>query len=334
MLDKLFSEMKFYTPGRRIYFIYTHDNAKARFKNGLKANTEISHFCAHALRAHFPNVLFLRLKNEKSRRIATIRPQDIVIGHIEETWFAASKRTRRLIGFAPWCGYNGCMPYPQQEELAIWDRAAAMILLTSEFNKRTYFEEPKSPWYTPFKSYAQRLRIVHQPIDLNVFKRIKHTYTTNNFLYIGHKGYMKCIEDAITLVNTVGRTLTLYGVEQGKSLNNLDENAVSKLPHLADFFIQPGLWEAQCVSILEAAARGFIPVVSKETGYPYDHPFLLKPKDVAYNTQVLKDLLHTSSDERKKLADKLHVALVEDLNHNNWNKLTDVLVEEVRKLCD
>ncbi len=142
---------------------------------------------------------------------------------------------------------------------------------------------------------------------------------------------MKCVDHAKQLVQESKRRLFLYGSE-GESLDNLDIKQVLSLPSQADFFIQPGMWEAQCVSILEAAARGFIPVVSKETGYPYDHPFLLRYGDFEYNRKILKDLLNTSPEERKVLGDTLHQQLVNDENHNHWAKLTDVLVEEVEML--
>ena len=86
---------------------------------------------------------------------------------------------------------------------------------------------------------------------------------------------MKCLDDSRRLVKDLDRTLIVYGVGE-KKLNNLDRIVVSKLSEQADFFIQPGMWEAQCVSFLEAAARGFIPVVSPRNRLPYEHPFLLK----------------------------------------------------------
>ncbi len=88
---------------------------------------------------------------------------------------------------------------------------------------------------------------------------------------------------------------------------------------------------AQCVSILEAAARGFIPVVSPDTGYPYTPPFCFA-MEILSIFEVLKELLHTSADERSHLADTLHHQLITDINHNNWKRLTDVLVEEVKAL--
>ena len=141
---------------------------------------------------------------------------------------------------------------------------------------------------------------------------------------------MKCLDDAKRLVNEVSRQLTIYGVE--KKLDNLDFAAVKNLANEADFFIQPGMWEAQCVSILEAAARGFIPIVSKETGYPYDHPYLLKYGDHDYNLKIIKKLLKMSKEERKELADHLHHLLVNDPLHNNWNALTNVLIEETKRI--
>ncbi|MCH9627282.1 MAG: hypothetical protein S4CHLAM2_09180 [Chlamydiales bacterium] len=319
---------------RRVYFIYTHKNGYDRFYNGLKANTEISFWVYKALRKHFSRVRFLRFSGEKPERIARIGPQDVVVGHVGPTFMAASGLTKRLIAFNPWVGdedhaqegFNCC---PKEVEMAYYDRAASLVLLTSEFNKRVYFDKPTNFWHPYFQS--KRVRLVHQPIDLTLFKRIKWDYTTNDFLYIGNKGHMKGVEHAVELVDQVGRQLHLYGLE-GKKIDHRNLEQVNRLPGEADFFIQPGLWEAQCVSILEAAARGFIPVVSEETGYPYTHPFLLRPRNFEYNIRVLKDLLNTSSEERRALADSLHAQLSGDVEHNNWKKMTDVIVEEVRLL--
>ena len=321
---------------RRIYFIYTHKNGFDRFYNGLKANTEISYWCFNALKEHFPSVRFLRCIQEKPERIAQIRPQDVVIGHIGPTFAMASGRTRRLIAFNPWAGHEdrskeafNCAPF--ELEMSLFDRCASLILLTSEHNKTQYYEKPANFWYPYFKKFqsTKRVRIVHQPIDLQIFKRIKWNYETHNFLYIGNNAHMKCVDDAVALVDAVSRELVLYGFGESK-IDNLDPSQVCRLPNQADFFIQPGMWEAQCVSILEAAARGFIPVVSPETGYPYYHPFLLRYKDFNYNFKVLRDLLNTTPEERRTLADSLYHQLATDVHHNNWQALTDVLVEEVR----
>jgi hypothetical protein len=43
-------------------------------------------------------------------------------------------------------------------------------------------------------------------------------------------------------------------------------------------------------------------------------------------------LLHTTAAERKSLADSLYQQLENDTNHNNWETLTRVLIEEVRHL--
>lgn len=321
---------------RRVYFIYTHKNGFDRFYNGLKANTEISYWCFTALKEHFPSVRFLRCSQEKPERIAQIRPQDVVIGHIGPTFAKAAESTRRLIAFNPWAGHEdrskeafNCAP--SELEMHLFDRCAALVLLTSEYNKSEYYEKPANFWYPYFKKIQQtkRVRIVHQPIDLQLFKRIKWDYETHNFLYIGNNAHMKCVDDTIALVRAVSRDLVLYGFGESK-MDNLSQLQVCKLPGQADFFIQPGMWEAQCVSILEAAARGFIPVVSPETGYPYKHPFLLRYKDFNYNFKVLKDLLNTTPVERRILADSLYHQLATDVHHNNWQALTDVVVEEVR----
>lgn len=321
---------------RRIYFIYTHKNGFDRFYNGLKANTEISYWCFTALKEHFPSVRFLRCSEERPERIAQIRPQDVVIGHIGSTFAMAARRTRRLIAFNPWAGHEdrskeafNCAPC--ELEMNLFDQCAALVLLTSEHNKTEYYEKPANFWYPYFQKLQQskRVRIVHQPIDLQLFKRIKWDYETHNFLYIGNNAHMKCVDDAIALANAVSRDLIIYGFG-GSKIDNLDQSQVDRLPNQADFFIQPGMWEAQCVSILEAAARGFIPVVSPETGYPYTHPFLLRYKDFNYNFKILRNLLSTTPEERRALADSLYHQLTTDVHHNNWQALTDVLVEEVR----
>lgn len=322
---------------RRLYFIYTHNNGYNRFANGLKANTEISYWSYRALREAFPRVRFLRLQGEHPSRIRTIGPRDVVIGHVGETYALAALRTRRLIAFCPWAGHEdrsqvafNCAP--ADLEMEAYKKACALIFLTSEYNVREYIEKPRNFWFNYLQELNQkrRIRIVHQPIDLNLFCRIKQEYRTNNFLYIGNDAHMKCLPHAKELVAHVKRELTLYGCE-GKTLNHLDKKVVNLLPAQADFFIQPGMWEAQCVSILEAAARGFIPIVTRETGYPYDHPFLLRYGDFAYNCNVLSTLLATSAHERKVLADTLHSKLMNDINHNSWSRLTDVLVEEVQR---
>lgn len=338
-LEKLLERLTLLFPRTRVHFIYTHRNGHDRFVNGLKANTEISYFCFKALQSRFPHVQFLRLEKEKNYRINAIGSQDVVIGHIGETFLKASSRTKRLVAFYPWSGHEdrstqllfNCLPL--QEELMYWERSASVILLTSEFNKRKYIENGENFWAPIFKDYGSKKRIVcvHQPIDLDLFKRIKWEYTTSDFVYIGNDAHMKCLETSKGLVKHLGRNLHLFGVD-GKKIDHRNEKEVTGLCHLADFFIQPGMWEAQCVSILESAARGFIPVVSKETGYPYDHPFLLRYNDFEYNSKVLNELLHTSNEERKVLADHLHKSLVEDENHNNWKKLTDVLVKTVSDL--
>jgi hypothetical protein len=324
---------------QRIYFIYTHKNGFDRFYNGLKANTEISYHGYSALRGAFPRVRFLRLEKEHLSRIEEIRPQDVVIGHMGETFLRASGRTKRLITFGPWAGHedrserNAFNCVPKEIEMGFFERAASIILLTSEYNKKEYLEKPRNFWYAYFQKLqgTKSIRVVHQPIDLSLFKRIKHDYTTNNFLYIGNDAHMKGLDSAKELVKRVGRTLHLYGVE-GKKIDHRREEEVRGLPLEADFFIQPGMWEAQCVSILESAARGFIPIVTPETGYPYTHPFLLRFDDFEYNSKRLQELLHLPPSERKELADGLHHQLTEDVHHNNWKRLTDVLVEEVLKI--
>lgn len=322
---------------KRVYFVYTHRNGFDRFSRGLKANTELSFWPYQALYQACGRVKFLKFQEENPSRIKAIRPQDIVIGHVGPTLKEAFKLTKKVITFCPWVGhedhskeaFNCC---PKEIEMAYYDQAASVILLTSEFNKRHYLETSTNFWYPYFQDLKQkkRVRVVHQPIDLKAFPRMKLDYRTNQFLYVGNKGHMKGLEDAIQLVQQVGSTLHLYGLD--KRLDNRDAGQVNRLAQQADFFIQPGMWEAQCVSILEAAARGFIPVVSPETGYPYDHPFLLRYGDPTYNLKVLKQLLKTSPEERKKLGDCLYTQLITDPHHNEWKKLTDVLVEEVKAL--
>lgn len=336
-LAKQFQEQ---LPGKRIYFIYTHDNRHDRFRHGLKANTELSYWGASALAKEFPRVSFLRFLNEKPKRINKITAQDVVIGHVGTTWMQAGERTRRLISFAPWCGHEdhsiagraACIS--QEAEMAYYDRAAAAILLTSEFNQRTYLDQPNNFWFPYFQRLRQKgvpIRVVHQPIDLALFPRLKTTYQTNDFLYIGNTNHMKCLPDSQKLVSAVGRTLHLYGTGE-RNLNHLDARAVAELPKIADFFIQPGMWEAQCVSILEAAARGFILLTSPDTGYPYDHPYLLRYGDFEYNLRKVKEVLALPAHERQLLGDTLHRRLVEDPRHNDWSALSQVLVEEVKRL--
>lgn len=326
-------------PGRRVYFIYTHNLLGERFSYGLKANTEISYWSLKALKEAFPRLFFLRIQGEKSFRIQSIRPQDIVIGHIGETFLRAAEKTKRMIAFYPWAGHEdrstntlfNCISY--QTEKQFWDKAASIILLTSEYNVREYCEKPRNFWFEAVQEVRKQksFRFVHQPIDLSIFQRIKRNYLTSNFLYIGNDAHMKCVSDSKRLVETLGRTLHLYGIGD-KRLDHLNCKQVGELPNLADFFIQPGLWEGQCVSILESAARGFIPVVSPETGYPYDHPYLLRYGDDTYNLTTLKKLLNTSPEERKELGDELHKRLLSDPYHNQWSALTHVLVEEIEKL--
>lgn len=319
---------------RRVYFLYTHKNGFDRFHNGLKANTEISYWVYRGLRAHFPRVRFLRFQREKPERIRQIRPQDVVVGHVGETFMQASRFTNRLIAFNPWVGDedHSCEAFncvPKEIEMSYYDRAASLVLLTSEFNKKEYLDQPRNFWYPYLQK--KRVRIVHQPIDLNLFKRIKWEYTTNDFLYIGNRGHMKGVDEAIKLVDHMGRQLHLYGWGEMK-IDHLNPRQVEALPLEADFFIQPGLWEAQCVSILEAAARGFIPIVTPETGYPYYHPFLLRPRDFSYNAKILKELLTTTPQQRRLLADSLHQQLSKDVFHNSWSRLIDVVVQEVQRL--
>ena len=324
-------------PGRRVFFIYTHGKGFNRFAYGLKANTEISYWCYNALRKAFPRVTFLRIEGEKAARVHAIGPEDVVIGHMGETYLRASERTRRLIAFQPWAGHEdrsentlfNCLP--KERELAYWEKAASIILLTSEYNQQEYIDKPRNFWFNIFQGLGKPVHIVHQPIDLTLFRRIKHTYETGNFLYVGNDAHMKCLPDAKKLVKEMGRTLALYGAGKER-LDNLNASQLARLSDQGDFFIQPGMWEGQCVSILEAAARGFIPVVSPETGYPYDHPFLLRYNDFSYNKRILKELLHTTPEERKNLADTLHCRLTEDENHNNWEKLTNVLVHAVKDI--
>ncbi|MCP5469145.1 MAG: hypothetical protein H7A36_01395 [Chlamydiales bacterium] len=324
-------------PGKRVYFVYTHKNGYDRFHHGLRANTEISYWSFHALKKAFPRVTFLRFQGEKKERIEKIQSSDVVIGHMGPTMLEASRRTKKIISFAPFVGHEDhCIskgPHcsNMEEEMAAYERAAALIFLTSEYNKREYIENNRNFWYPFLQKLKKPLRIVHQPVDLKTFKRIKTDYKTSHFLYIGHFGHMKGVEMSRKLVKEVGRTLHIFGSED-RRFDNLDIEQVRVLPQMADFFIQPGMWEGQCVAILEAAARGFIPVVSPETGYPYDHPYLLRYDDYDYNLATLKKLLATSAEERKELGDFLYQKLTEDEQHNTWKKLTDVLVEEVTSL--
>lgn len=322
-------------PGKRVFYIYTHKNGYERFHHGLKANTELSYWPFIALKKAFPRVTFLRFQGENPKRIAKITPNDVVVGHIGETYKLASKQTKKLISFCPWVGHDdhstsiSPASIELEVEMGYYDLAQALILLTSEFNKKMYIDSPKNSWHSYFKQ--KRVRVVHQPLDFSLFPRIKTEYKSSDFLYIGNTNHMKCVPQSTRLVEAVGRTLHTFGTGK-RNIDHLDKSQVSKLPDLADFFIQPGMWEAQCVSILEASARGFIPVVSPDTGYPYEHPFLLKYGDHDYNLHVLSRLLKTSAQERKELADHLHSQLIKDSNHNNWNQLTDIIVEEVKKL--
>lgn len=339
LLKKLFQLLQESLPAkRRIYFIYTHKNGYNRFANGLKANTELSFWGYTGLKKEFGKISFLKFQGEKPSRIAAINSNDVVIGHVGETFMKASTRTQRLISFAPWVGHEdhskesfNCLPF--EKEIEFYNRACSLILLTSEYNKKHYLETNTNFWYPFFQEFqkSKKVRVVHQPIDTQLFRRIKWEYTTDNFIYIGNDGHMKGLKDADNIVRELGKNFTIYGLN-GKKIDHLDQKAVSKLPQEGDFFIQPGMWEAQCVSILEAAARGFIPVVSKETGYPYDHPFMLRYGDFEYNVKVLKELLKTSPEERKALADHLHGRLIHDANHNDWENLVKVLVEAVKEV--
>lgn len=325
-------------PSAKVYFIYTHNNAHNRFAFGLKANTEISYFSASALKGKFP-FRFLKIEGEKPSRLRAIQPHDVVIGHIGKTFLQAAERTRRVIAFYPWAGHEdrseskrfNCLNL--KEELHYLERAAAIILLTSEYNKRTYVEQNSNYWCGIFQKLNREksVRFVHQPIDLTLFPRIKTNYCTSNFLYVGNEAHMKGLEEAKKLAASGNRAFHIYGVGD-KKLDNLNKKAVTELASMADFFLQPGMWEGQCVAILEAAARGFIPIVTEETGYPYSHPFLLKYGDFDYNKKIIFNLLHTPAEERKMLADALHQQLREDSKHNCWKQLTDVLVEEVSRL--
>ncbi|MFT5317223.1 MAG: glycosyltransferase involved in cell wall biosynthesis [Chlamydiales bacterium] len=334
-LKKLLADISLFLPGKRVFFIYSHNNASDRFVNGLTANTEISHWSIQALKREFPRVTFLRLQGEKSLRLQRISEKDVVIGHIGETFQKASERTKRMIAFYPWTGHLdrnqskkfNCIEI--EKEMISLKAAKSIIFLTSEYNVQKYMNSQSNFWYSFCQEYP--VRYVHQPLDLHQFKRVKFSYETSNFLYIGNDAHMKCLDHSRSLVQAVDRELSIYGLGKRK-LGNLDSKAVAELSTEADFFIQPGMWECQCVSILEAAARGFIPVVSRETGYPYEHPFLLRYNDFEFNKLVLKDLLHSTPGDRKNLADSLHSQLENDVNHNNWGKLTSVLVDEVKKL--
>jgi hypothetical protein len=334
-IKKLLKDISLFLPGRKIFFIYTHNNASERFVNGLTANTEISYWSFQALKKEFPRVNFLRLQDEKPFRIRSISEKDIVIGHIGDTFSKASQRTKQNIAFYPWTGHEdrndggkfNCISL--ESEFQCLNAAKSIIFLTSEHNVEKYCRNKSNHWYDFCKK--THVRFVHQPVDFQLFPRIKTSYETSNFLYIGNDAHMKCLDASKELVRNAKRQLSIYGVGKRK-IGNLNTKSVEQLATEADFFIQPGMWECQCVSILESAARGFIPVVSKETGYPYDHPFLLRYNDPKYNNLVLKDLLRTSAEERKTLADSLHQKLHKDVNHNNWETLTSVLVDEVKKL--
>ena len=339
LIEKLLERIILKTKARRVYFIYTHKNGKSRFKRCLNANSEISFFSYNALKKAFGRTIFLKMEGEKDYRIQSIRPQDVVIGHMGETYLKASRQTKNLIAFQPWAGNEdrstntlfNCMP--KEKELGFWEKAQSLVLLTSEYNLREYIEKERNFWYREFGKLKQekRVQIVHQPIDLTVFKRIKWDYKTSNFLYIGNNAHMKGLDMSRELVKRVERKLFLYGVE-GKKLDHRDKKAVLSLSQEADFFIQPGMWEAQSVAILEAQAYGFIPIVTEETGYPYKHPFLLRYGDFDYNLKVLKELLNTSEKDRRLLADDLWHQLANDPKHNSWKMLTDVLIDEVKSL--
>lgn len=335
-IKKIIEKIKDFFPGKRIFFIYTHHNSWNRFARGLKASTELSFWNLKALRKHFPRVTFLRLEGEKPQRIKRISENDVVIGHIGETYYKASQRSKKIIAFYPWCGHedrstnNKFNCIQQKTELDYLSLARSIIFLTSEYNVREYLHKPTNFWFDFYKN--NNVRFVHQPIDLNQFKRIKFTYETSNFLYIGNQAHMKCVNHSKELVKSVKRIFFLYGTKKNNRLDNLDSKAIHRLTEEADFFIQPGMWEGQCVSILEAAARGFIPIVSKETGYPYDHPFLLRYNDFEYNKKQLIELLNTTPQERRSLANTLHKSLKHDTNHNNWECLTNTLVEEIKKI--
>lgn len=335
LLTKLSLLANEYLPGKRIFFIYTHKNGYDRFSHGLKANTELSYWCFRALKKVFPRVTFLRLEGEKAKRIQRITKRDVVIGHPGDVYLEASRRTRKVISFSPWMGHEdrslskSTHSLPKEIEMDYYNRAQSVILLTSEYNQREYLDKPSNFWFPYFKSYPGRVRVVHQPIDMNLFQRIKVDYKTSNFLYIGHFGHMKGIDHAKKLVKDLGKKLTIFGSE-GNRFNNLDKNQVASLAHLADFFIQPGMWEGQCVSILEAAARGFIPIVSPQTGYPYFHPYLLRYEDYDYNMKQLKALFALPEKEKKALGDFLYQQLRFDPRHSQWESLTNVLIDEVK----
>ncbi|MCB1181081.1 MAG: hypothetical protein KDK55_03555 [Chlamydiia bacterium] len=335
-VKKLLKDLSLFFPfrQRRIFFIYTHNNVNHRFFNGLTANTEISYWTQTGLQSAFSHVQFLRLQGEKQFRINQITPKDVVIGHPGETYRKAALRTKRLIAFYPWCGHEDRVRTHQpncsnlEQELNDLKNAQSIVFLTSEYNVKTYIQTPTNFWHDICQKKS--VKWVFQPIDLTQFSRIKTSYTTNDFLYIGNNNHMKCLDASISLVKEVGKKLTIYGIK--KKIDNRKTQTVSQLAEKADFFIQPGMWEGQCVSILEAAARGFIPLVSKETGYPYDHPYLLRYNDYPHNLSILKNVLKTSPQERKELGDDLHHRLKNDPNHNDWNQLVNVLVEEVRNV--
>ncbi len=326
--------------GPRVYWIYTHKNQKNRFRNGLKANTEISYWIGKALQEAFPRVTILRQKDERPYRLACIRSKDVVIGHFGETWWKASQKTKKMITFAPWSGdpdrsqsdKPNCISW--HDETRFYDRAKAIVLLTSEFNQKKYLENPQDRWASYFRTLGSKgvsVRVVHQPMDFSLFPRVKYQYGVHGCLYIGNDHHMKGVSDAKELAHQAGVPLHLFGIE-GRSLHHLDVHSVSQLPGYADFFLQPGRWEAQCVSILESAARGFIPLVTPETGYPYEHPYLLRWGDMQYNLQQLRGALSLTPQERRVLADKLYFQFIQDENHNDWQKLTSVIINEVHKI--
>lgn len=335
-IKRFFEKFRDSLSSRRIYFIYTHNNHSDRFRYGLKANTEISYWCLSALKRQFPRVSFLHLEGEKDSRIRKISSRDIVVGHIGDTYRKACERSKRIIAFYPWSGHPdrnqigkfNCIP--EETELKQLSAAQSIVFLTSEYNERKYIHKNSNHWFD--FCTKNKIRIVHQPIDLQKFSRVKFSYKTSNFFYIGNNAHMKCLPHSETLLRTIGKKLTIYGTPETKRFNNLNTRAIQKLAKDSDFFIQAGMWEGQCVSILEAAARGFIPIVSPETGYPYKHPFLLRYNDLDYNLGILKKLIKTHEEERKDLANDLYKSLTKDNNHNNWDRLTNVLIEEIKNL--
>src|ERR1700722_15414541 len=128
LLEKIGEELSLYLPARRIYFIYTHRNGRDRFRYGLTANTEISHWAQKALQRRFPRLLFLRIQGESERKISSITSRDVVIGHIGETFLRAANKTKRVIAFSPWAGHEdrsqnhlfNCLPL--ELELQYWEK--------------------------------------------------------------------------------------------------------------------------------------------------------------------------------------------------------------------